>query len=455
MFLLSASIIAAAIICLSLSACDSILNTRAAADDTAPNLLPTPHPQAATPSPSFTPSPSPTFTPSPSPTFTPSPTPVFTKDDLNMLDSRLSLLIGRYKIELARSLLDESLSKGISDTDFNLLKSKIDAYEDYQTNLVPYNGEIEHLFTHCLIAFPEICYSGNKMSASLDIDCITPYEFKRILQSLYEKDYILIDANIIFMETEANTVQLTELFLPEGKKPLIFSIDDVVYDARKAHTGMVDKLIVDNQDCIATYTRHPDGTEIISYDNEIFPILDSFVTEHPEFSFRGAKGTLALTGFQGILGYRTQSDAPEDKDRARELEDVAKVVSVLKDSGWNFGSHSYGHGHMNTKMSLNSVQNDTDQWHSEVKPLIGETQLFFYPYGETVRQSDPKYDVLYDAGFRIFFGVGWKASYMEVLSGGRGILQNRRNLDGYTLRNGRDALLQFFDADEVIDPIRH
>mgnify|MGYP000718429092 FL=1 len=32
------------------------------------------------------------------------------------------------------------------------------------------------------------------------------------------------------------------------------------------------------------------------------PLIDRFVEEHPDFSYRGAKGIVALTGYNGILG---------------------------------------------------------------------------------------------------------------------------------------------------------
>ena len=47
------------------------------------------------------------------------------------------------------------------------------------------------------------------------------------------------------------------------------------------------------------------------------PLIDRFVEEHPDFSYRGAKGIVALTGYNGILGYRTDSSyetRPDDLD---------------------------------------------------------------------------------------------------------------------------------------------
>ncbi len=62
---------------------------------------------------------------------------------------------------------------------------------------------------------------------------------------------------------------------------------------------------------------------------------------HPDFSFRGAKGVIALTGYEGILGYRT--DELESPAFAKEKEEALKVVQALKDNGWSFASHGYGH----------------------------------------------------------------------------------------------------------------
>ncbi|MFQ9739281.1 MAG: hypothetical protein ACLR06_17395 [Christensenellaceae bacterium] len=54
---------------------------------------------------------------------------------------------------------------------------------------------------------------------------------------------------------------------------------------------------------------------------EFVPIVEEFVAKHPDFSYRGARGTIFLTGFDGILGYRTQRDSP---NRKRETEKAKK-----------------------------------------------------------------------------------------------------------------------------------
>jgi len=92
---------------------------------------------------------------------------------------------------------------------------------------------------------------------------------------------------------------------PPGKKPIIISIDDLNYYDYMIENGNVFRLILDENGDIATYSVSPKGEAVISYDNEIIPILDNFIKEHEDFSLQGAKGIIGLTGYQGILGYRT------------------------------------------------------------------------------------------------------------------------------------------------------
>ena len=355
-----------------------------------------------------------------------------------------------YKIDEARALLGELLAAAPEDSALNGLQQTIDEYEAFQTELVEYTGPVEHVFTHCLIAFPELCYSSPSMTKSLDTDCITPHEFTLILENLYEKGYILIDINLLLDES-GDRDRVAKLMLPRGKKPLILSVDDVVYDARKMHTGMVDKLVVDDRGRVLSYTKTAGGDEIYSYENEVYPIVDSFVREHPDFSVQGARGTLCLTGFQGIFGYRTQTGAPEGTDSEAEKEGALQVVAALKEEGWNFASHGYGHYHMD-QIPYSKAEYDTTSWQAEVASLVGPTKVMAWPYGGHVR-SGKLHELLYDTGFRIFCGVGAKP-YLAQEPDGLGIFQDRKALDGYSLRNRREMYMYLFDTEAVWDPLR-
>ncbi len=332
----------------------------------------------------------------------------------------------------------------------NSFKTALLEYEAFQNDLVEYRGPVEHVFTHCLIAFPELCYSSPSMTRALDTDCITPSEFSAILRNLYEKDYILIDINLVY---DSETDGIAKLYLPKGKKPLVLSIDDVTYDSRKMHTGMVDRLMVDENGDICTYTLQ-NGKEIISYENEVFPIVNSFVREHPDFSFKGARGVLCLTGFDGVFGYRTQSEPLGNEkgfDREKEIGQAKIVAEALREEGWGFASHGFGHRRM-SQISFELAANDTDKWQKEVVPVVGETKVMVWPYGDHVRKGEV-HKYLYDTGFRIFCGVGTNP-YLAKEPDGLGIFMDRKALDGYSLRNRRESYMYLFDTEEVWDKLR-
>ena len=81
-----------------------------------------------------------------------------------------------------------------------------------------------------------------------------------------------------------------------------------------------------------------------SYD--LVPLLNDFIEEHPDFSYRGARAILAFTGYEGILGYRTAFSYAENPDYEAEREKAAAVAQALREQGWEMASHSWGHLHL-------------------------------------------------------------------------------------------------------------
>ncbi|QGS69439.1 hypothetical protein CV093_17590 [Oceanobacillus sp. 143] len=112
------------------------------------------------------------------------------------------------------------------------------------------------------------------------------------------------------------------LQLPEGKKPVVISVDDVNYYEYMRQEGNVYKLILDDEGRVATYSLNPKGEEVISYENEIIPILDTFVEENPDFSHEGAKGVLALTGYEGFLDIRLTISIPKIMIKKRRRQSL-------------------------------------------------------------------------------------------------------------------------------------
>lgn len=330
------------------------------------------------------------------------------------------------------------------------------AEENAASSLVEYNGEIKHVFTHCLLSDPSLALNPkNSMSKDYARDCITKDEFKLILHYLHKNNFTLINPHELFFVKDSQ-ISRKKLYLPKGKKPLIFSFDDVNYDHRKMGKGMVDKLILDKNGEIATQTQKG-GKTSVSKDNEFVPILNSFVSHHPDFSFNGAKGVLCLTGYDGILGYRTQSK--NTQNRNQEISECKKVVKKLKSDGWIFACHSYGHYHMK-KISAQKFEQELKSWNEEVVPLIGKTDIYVYPYGEweilnNENQVSEKHKLLVDDGFKLFCGVGVK-SFISMFprnfdKSEQVLFMDRCPLDGFTLKNRGKDLSDLFPYESVID----
>lgn len=313
--------------------------------------------------------------------------------------------------------------------------------------LVAYEGPVEHIFFHPLIVYPELAFDGDGMEAGYDDWFATAREFRLILEALYQRGYILVDFRDV-VEEEPGGMEQKQLMLPRGKKPLIISIDDLNYYEYMRANGNAYKLIVDTDGTVKTYSVSPEGRPVISADDEIISILDAFVSRHPDFSFHGAKGVIALTGYEGILGYRTNERSAPGYET--EMREAMAVVRRLKETGWSFASHGWGHLDA-AKISAETLARDTRRWKEEVEPLIGPTPVYIYPFGSAPAPGDRKLQILRDLGFRVFCAVG-PAPGLTVTGGS--VFTERRHIDGLALRTQRQMLLHLFDADAVIDEVR-
>lgn len=98
------------------------------------------------------------------------------------------------------------------------------------------------------------------------------------------------------------------------------------------NSGFPSKLIVDKQNQIKNI--YIDNKKETVGDYDMVPLIDSFIKKHPDFSYQGAKGTLALTGYNGVLGYRTSKSEYGDNEKTnKEIEAAKKVADQLKKDG--------------------------------------------------------------------------------------------------------------------------
>ena len=144
-----------------------------------------------------------------------------------------------------------------------------------------YDGVVEHLFFHPVVAYPELAFDGDYKSDGIDDWMVTAGEYLKILESVYEKGYVLVDIADCWSEqtNEAGETRMVKntLYLPEGKKPLILSYDDVNYYEYMLENGFTYKLIIGDDGKLASWGLDPEGNEVISRDLDAVTILDKFV----------------------------------------------------------------------------------------------------------------------------------------------------------------------------------
>ncbi|MEI6480042.1 MAG: hypothetical protein WCO12_00780 [bacterium] len=313
---------------------------------------------------------------------------------------------------------------------------------------VLYKGTIYHIFFHSLIVYPELAFNGNKNQGLYENYMITRDEFNKILPELYKNNFVLIDINSIYKINKDGTVVRKPIYIPKGKKPLIISIDDLSYYRGMQGHGFANKLVLDENGNVATEVITPKGETVVTHDGDVVPILDAFVADHPDFSMGGAKGTIALTGYEGVLGYRTE--ATTSKSYLQDIQSAKNIIDKLKSTGWSFASHSYSHDQsfINKTISLENLKKDSERWDREVKPLVGDTNIFIGPFGQVFSQGDPRRAYLVSKGFKVLCGVGVNP-YLRYFSDY--VAMDRADIDGYRFSHTANLLKTYFDPKVTVD----
>ncbi|MCL1940558.1 MAG: hypothetical protein FWG09_01340 [Synergistaceae bacterium] len=344
------------------------------------------------------------------------------------------------------------------DPDEGFVKAKIDVIERAKASLIKYSGPIHHVFFHSLIIYPELAFDKKRGSSpeGYNMWMTTVSEFKKMLPLLRDGNYILYNLTD-FIESDdlkPEKVKLKDIILPPGKIPLVISIDDVSYYEYMKLDGFATRLVVSDDGRVYTQVTTPEGETELTRDGDVMPILDDFVDENPEFSWRGAKGTIALTGFQGALGYRIWSKNTDEENAIATAQ--AKIVAdALKSNGWLFACHSYGHSAFfrDGSMTLAKLKADTEKWKKTIEPVTGETNLYISPYGVSMIFNPNAYSkYLVQSGFNVLCHVGERK---EIYHHGSYIAMPRLDLDGFKMIKGKRAISKYyFDPDIVLDPAR-
>lgn len=387
-------------------------------------------------------------------------------------------LISKAKIFSAQYDYDTAISevKAIGDYATNTeLQSLVTQWESEKANLVEFpHEEITHVFFHSLIYEPELAFDpekGNKADA-YNLVMTTVDEFNKIISTMYNNGYVMVSMHdICTFDEQGNRVD-HKIMLPKGKKAFVLSQDDLNYYHCQDGDGIATKLVFDENGKVKTEYLKQDGQTIVG-DFDVVPIIDTFVEQHPDFAYKGHKGILALTGYNGVFGYRTDSvykiyqnldldqeqflKANPDFNYEQDVAEATKIAEAMKATGWEFATHTWGHNSVDT-LSMESLATDTGKWRSYVEPIVGPTDVMIYPNGadiagvEEYDSYNEKFNYLSEQGIRIYCNVDSSQYWMQ--KGENYFRMGRRNLDGYRMYHDADLLTDLFDAKTIIDPKR-
>lgn len=288
---------------------------------------------------------------------------------------KAEILAAQYDYDKAIELLKQ-------DPDYEKnedMKQAVKKFEEIKATCVSWPlEEVTHVFYHTMIVDTEKAFDGDYKEADYNQVMTTIDEFNKITQEMYDRGYVMVSVYDMAKVDKNGNMTPGEILLPPGKKPFVLSQDDVSYYHYMEGDGYPSKLIVDKEGKVRNEYVKDDGSISVG-DYDMVPLIDRFVEKHPDFSYRGAKGIVALTGYNGILGYRTDisyETRPDDLDAdkvkwldehpdfslEKEREEAKKVAKAMKDNGWLFASHTY----MGTPECRNSSSRKTSGRYAKI-----------------------------------------------------------------------------------------
>ena len=397
-------------------------------------------------------------------------------EQIEALIKQADKLAAGYDYAGAITLL-ESFSGYESQT---ALTDKIAAYKAEDSKLVSYPDldNITHIFFHSLIADPARAFDGDDEQTGFNLYMVTIAEFEKILQSMYDRGFVLVSPYDIAYEVSdeiGTRFVYGNIRLPEGKTPFLMSQDDVNYYGYMIGSGNgIDETpvfastdgdgfasrIVIGEDGYPTCEYMDKDGNVTTGDYDLVPVLEKFIQEHPDFSYHGARAILGVTGYEGVFGYRTKPSYETALGTAayqKEVEDAKKVAECLKEHGWILASHSYGHPAYGN-LTPERVEADSTKWENTCEYIVGETDIILFPHGSDIGSfrnyttENEKFNILYEDGYRYFFNVDSKVAWTQI--GENYYRGSRRNIDGYRMFHHPEKLEDLFDVSKVFDSTR-
>ncbi len=403
--------------------------------------------------------------------------------DYTGLLKEADLMAQGYDYEGAIALLRAVPDYQSSDT----LTQAISGYEKSLSECVAVDvTTVPHIFYHSLLNDPASAFDtevlGQFAVDGMNAWMTTVEEFDKITQQMYDNGYVFVRLRDLVTETtdadgNVHFEPNTSLLLPPDKKAVVLSVDDLSYYHSYEMASFPDKLVLDGNGQVKCHYVRPDGTEEVG-DFDVVPRLNTFLTEHPDGAYKGARGMIAMTGYNGVFGYRTDADyelrehlmddqskwldAHPDFNRQAEIAEATKIADALKAEGWEFASHTWGHLSVTNK-TVDELRNDNEKWIANVQNIVGPVDTIIFAHGNDIGDwqdygsDNEKYQYFKSAGYNFFCNVDGSQPYWVQIRD-EYVRQGRINLDGYMLyqssQGNTTVLDNMFKASQVFDSRR-
>jgi hypothetical protein len=378
-------------------------------------------------------------------------------------------LAARYDYDAAIAILN-TFSGNISE--YPTINARKAQYERERSEMVAWDdpSKIVNLSFQMLVADLRMGLTHHSHAQSINRNFITTGEFSKILQELYDNGYILVTPDDYLNQTtsaDGQTVYTPKtLYLPAGKKPLVLTQTNVNYNlylidtngdklADKGGGGFASKLLMDANGDITCEMVNSSG-QTVTGDFDLVPIWDAFVEDNPDFSYRGSKAVLALTGYNGLFGYRTNPEAIDyfGQDAHDDAVQQAKAIAEkLRSTGYVLACYTYENIAYGDS-SVTQVENDLARWNNEVVPILGQIDILVYAQNSDIASgktySGEKYNMLKSSGFSYFIGFCEENKTWFHADTGYA-RQGRILVTGSTLTYHSDWFMGMFYASNILD----
>lgn len=328
-------------------------------------------------------------------------------------------------------------------------------------NIRNWNGPVEHIAIKPLIADCDRAFDNDRYAEAADRDLLLVVEFQRILEKLYERNYVLVDGRS-FVSNEGIAIAVP---CPEGKKPLCLVLDDFFSSEARVESGIASRLDLDEDGRIVGVVRDRNGTERMDRLFSAIGVVEEFIDSHPDFSFNGATGTISVVAMNGLFGYPlTDAQDQHWRDDASAYgfntlkaietnldannKKVKALLSALELRNWRIANGSYSRLAMD-RASLQSISEDISKIEEFVEPVTGKLTILHYPYGIHVEFDKKKTALLAEHGYSVLSGYGTSIySHQE-----RGyVYVSKTLLSGQALRRPREhGINRFLKGADILD----